>query len=100
MANVTRRQFNRLLGVGVFAIPASALVKQLPSHAADLPLVDPESATAKQLQYIAVTALEGKRCDGCVLYTPSDEASGKCSIFPANLVPAEAWCSAFAPKPS
>ncbi len=100
MSKVSRRDFTRLLGTGALAIPVSTLVAQLPSHAEDLPLVDPESATAKQLQYVAVTEVEGKRCDGCVLYTASDDVNGKCSIFPANLVPAEAWCSAYAPKPS
>ncbi len=43
MTNVNRRQFNKWLGAGAVAIPASALVAQLPSHAEDLPLVDPES---------------------------------------------------------
>ncbi len=100
MSKITRRQFNKLLGTGIAAIPASVLIAQLPSQAEDLPLVDPESATAKQLQYAAVTPDEGKRCDGCLLYAAADDEKGKCSIFPANLVPAEAWCSAYAPKPA
>lgn len=100
MSGINRRNFGKLLGAGVVAVPAAALIAQLPSHAEDLPLVDPESPTAKGLQYKAVTEVEGARCDGCLLYTASDDSKGKCTIFPANLVPAEAWCTAYVAKPA
>lgn len=97
MANITRREFSKKIGRGVLAVPAAIVAGQLPSHAADKPLLDPESATAVQLQYKAVSEVDAN-CAGCMLYTPSDDTNGVCSIFPANLVPGKAWCSAFVPK--
>jgi hypothetical protein len=99
VSKISRREFTKKLGQGVLAVPAAMVVAQLPSHAGDKPMVDPESATAKQLQYKAVTETDAK-CSGCLLYTASDDSKGLCSIFPENLVPAEAWCSAYAAKPA
>ncbi|MEM7256779.1 MAG: high-potential iron-sulfur protein [Pseudomonadota bacterium] len=100
MSKLSRRQFNKTLGQGLLAVPAALVVAQLPSRAdSDMALVDPESAIAKQLQY-AVASENDAKCSTCALYTGIDDEIGKFTIFPANVVPAEAWCSAFAPKPS
>ena len=97
---MNRRQFAKLIGRGTLAIPAGALVTASPSHADEMPMVDPEEATAKALQYVVESANENN-CAGCLLYTGEAGAeAGPCSIFPGKQVPAAAWCSAFQPKPA
>jgi len=99
MTDVKRRQFVTFLSAGAAAVPLSALITSLPSHAADAPAVDPSSAQAKALQYVAVSEVEGKHCKGCALYTGDDGAEmGGCPLFPGSSVAAEGWCSAFVPK--
>jgi len=99
MKNMNRRQFNKMLGAGVVAVPLSGLVAQLPAHADDLPMVDPEAANAIALKYMAQSDKEGKQCGGCSLYQgAAGDASGGCPLFPGAAVGAEAWCSAFVPK--
>lgn len=94
-----RRHFNKLLASGAVAIPLTALTNRA-AMADDTPMVDPESATAKALQYMVETDKE-QRCDGCVLYQAEEGADkGLCSIFPGQAVPAQAWCTAFQPKPA
>ena len=94
-----RRRFTQLAAGGVVAVPVVALMGSR-AQADDAPMVDPESATAKALQYVAETDKEQK-CSGCVLYQgAADDAKGLCSIFPGQSVPASAWCSAFQPKPA
>jgi hypothetical protein len=94
-----RRNFNRLLGGGAIAIPLTALTTHRAALADDMPMVDPESTTAKALQYMVESDKE-QNCEGCILYQAKEGAdNGLCSIFPEQLVPAKAWCSAFQPKP-
>jgi hypothetical protein len=65
----------------------------------DLPMVDPESAQAKGLQYEAVSSKEGKNCANCILYQGDAEAAGgACALFPGSQVGKEAWCAAWAAK--
>lgn len=97
MTDIKRRKFVTLVSAGAAAVPLSALITSLPSHAAD-PMVDPESAQAKALQYTN-DAPEGKMCISCALYTEiAGESVGSCPLFPGSSVGAEASCSAFVPK--
>lgn len=98
MTDIKRRKFVSMFGAGaVAAVPLSSLVVSLPSHAAD-PVVDPESAQAKALQYTN-DAPAGKMCIECALYTEiAGESVGSCPLFPGSSVGAEASCSAFVPK--
>ena len=100
MTNFTRRQFNKLLAGGAVAIPVASILVSGSARAEDLPMVDPEAPLSKGLQYVLQTEKEGVNCASCLLY--SDDGTGEkgaCSIFPGSLVPAEAWCSAYQPKP-
>jgi len=97
MTDLKRRKLVTLLGASATVVPVSALVSSLPSHAADAP-VDPESAQAKALSYIAVSDTDGKECGGCALFAGGDEKKGTCPLFPGSSIPAEALCSAFVPK--
>ena len=97
MTDMKRRKFNKMLGGSVVGIPLASLVVQLPSHAADM--VDPDSAQAKALQYIAESDKDGKNCSSCSLYQGEAGAdSGPCPLFPGADVHANGWCSAYVPK--
>lgn len=97
MTDINRRKFVTFLSAGAAVVPLSALITSLPSHAADAPLVDPSSATAQTLQYVAVTEIEGEMCSNCLLYSAAEGAEkGACPLFANSSVPAEAWCSAYA----
>lgn len=97
MTDIKRRKFVTLMGAGATVIPVSALVASLPSHAADM--VDPESAQAKALQYVAESTTEGQNCINCTLYTGAEgDESGPCPLFPGAAVAGAGWCSAYVPK--
>ena len=99
MTDIKRRKFVSLMGMGAAVVPVSALVASLPSRAADAPAVDPASAQAQALQYVAVSDKEGQDCASCTLYTGAEgEAMGPCPLFPGSSVAAAGWCSAYVPK--
>ena len=99
MTDIKRRKFVSLMGMGVAVVPVSALVASLPSRADDAPAVDPASAQAQALQYVAVSTVEGQNCANCTLYTGAEgDAMGPCPLFPGSAVAAEGWCSAYVPK--
>ncbi len=97
MINKNRRKFISVMGASTVAVPLSALVASLPSHAADM--VDPESAQAKALQYIAISETPDQKCGTCTLFQgEKGAASGPCPLFPGNIVGGESWCSAYVPS--
>lgn len=99
MTDIKRRKFVSLMGAGAAVIPVSALVASLPSRADDAPLVDPESAQAKALQYVAVSENAEQNCGNCTLYTGEEGAdAGPCPLFPGSSVAKAGWCSAYVPK--
>ncbi len=99
MTDIKRRKFVSLMGMGVAVVPVSALVASLPSRADDAPAVDPASAQAQALQYVAESEKDGQDCASCTLYTGAEgEAMGPCPLFPGSAVAAAGWCSAFVPK--
>lgn len=99
MTDIKRRNFTKMLGASVVAVPVASLVASLPSHADDMPMVDPEAANAVALQYMAESDKEGKTCATCSLYQAIDgKEAGSCPLFQGALVGADAWCSAFVPK--
>lgn len=95
MTDTSRRKFVAVMGASAVAVPVSALIGTLPSHAAEM--VDPASDQAVALQYIEVSEMEGKNCLNCTLYQGDDKA-GACPLFAGSQVGAEAWCSAYTPK--
>jgi len=99
MTDLSRRKFNKLLGSGMVALPLSGLVATLPSRADDKPMVDPEAANAKALQFMAESDKEGKSCANCTLYQGADGSeSGECPLFGGSVVGAKSWCSAWVAK--
>jgi len=99
VTDIKRRNFTKMLGASVVAVPVANLIASLPSHADDMPLVDPEAANAVALQYMAETDKEGKNCASCSLYqAPEGAETGPCPLFQGVHVAANAWCSAYVPK--
>ncbi len=100
MKTLERRQFTKLLTGGLLAAPVVApFIAANASASEDPPLLDPEAPAAKGLQYIAVATDEKVNCKSCSLYTDNGSGEkGLCTIFPANSVPAQAWCVAYQPR--
>ncbi len=97
MGNITRRRFTQILG-GASALAATAIVAEKAAADGHSNLLDPESPAAKGLQFVLKSENE-TNCAGCIHYTDDGSGEkGKCTIFPANVVPGEAWCAAFQAK--
>lgn len=97
MTDIKRRKFVTMMGASATVIPLSALVASLPSHAADA--VDPESAQAKALQYVAESTNADQNCSNCTLYQGAEgDEHGPCALFPGSAVASGGWCSAWVPK--
>jgi len=86
------------MGATTVAVPLSALVASLPSHADDMPVVDPSEPQATALQFVAVSEKPDQKCGSCTLYQ-GDKGSenGPCPLFPGKVVGADSWCSAYVP---
>lgn len=102
MADKKRRQLMGMMGATAAVIPVSALVGALPSRAQDdLPLVDPDSAQATALQYVAESPNPEQNCANCTLYQGEEGSEqGPCPLFPGVAVHAAGWCSAYVPTAS
>jgi len=69
-------------------------------------LVDPASATAVSLGYVAdaktakdAKYVAGSACANCALYTgKAGDAAGPCPLYAGKLVAATAWCTAYVKK--
>ncbi len=95
---MNRRKFLSIATVST-AIPVLTLIADSTALAADLPMVDAESAQAKALKYETVSQTDGKSCDACSLYQGSaDSQSGACPLFAGSNVSAKAVCSAWTAK--
>lgn len=95
MTDEKRRNFLRLAGATA-VIPVSAVVGSRLTHAADMPMVDPESPQAVALQYVATSEMEGQNCANCALYQGEEGAEGgPCPLFQGSHVGTGAWCSAW-----
>jgi len=100
MTDKNRRKFVTMVGASAAAIPLTALVSALPSHAdGHLPMVDPESAQATALQYMEASDKPEQNCSNCTLYQgKAGGKAGPCPLFPGNEVTSTGWCSAYVPK--
>lgn len=100
MVSKDRRRFIQSIATTCAVAPVITTALTSKAQASDsLPLLDPEAPAAKGLQYTAVAADENVNCKSCSLYTDDGSGvAGKCTIFPTNSVPAEAWCVAYQPR--
>jgi len=95
MTDTNRRKFVTMMGASVVAVPVTAVIGTLPSHAAEM--VDPASDQGVALQYMAESDKDGMNCGTCTLFS-GDGENGMCPLFSGFEVPKAAWCSAYTPK--
>ncbi|HEV7138980.1 MAG TPA: high-potential iron-sulfur protein [Steroidobacteraceae bacterium] len=99
---VRRRLLARLL-MGA-SLAALTLLRPGQSQAADLPLLDPASAAARKLKYVADASqakalTKGNSCASCGLYQGAyGSRQGACQLFPGRDVLASGWCASWEPQ--
>jgi hypothetical protein len=87
-------------------LPLLPLSMMRTAHAADLPPLPSDNATAKALNYVETTDglahaafKPGSNCANCSFIQAADSAGRyPCTLFPGFSVAAEGWCSAWALK--
>lgn len=100
MTDIKRRKLVTFMGAATVAVPVSALIGAMPSHADDAPLVDENSAAAKNWEYVSVSADESKSCSSCALYGGGpDDKSGTCPLFQGSHVEPAAYCKSYVARP-
>lgn len=105
-SNPSRRRFLTRTVVAAAAAPFAARLLGAPAHAADLPPIPADHATAVALAYTEDAASAkhasfkpGSTCANCQFYTGAgDAARGPCTLFAGYSVAAKGWCSAWAKK--
>lgn len=97
MRDITRRGFLKLAGTSVIGITAGGIA--LRSNAQEqLSLDDP---TAKALQYVHESKMDGKYCANCRHIQGDASAEWRpCALFPNKLVNAKGWCAGWTAMPS
>ena len=78
------------------AVPLALLLADARALAAEMPRLDPDSDTARSLNYAHASPDAERRCAGCQFYTdPGRTDWGPCVIFPGQLVSADGLCNSF-----
>ncbi len=97
MKNQTTDKSRRAILKGMFAIPVVTLTGfQTSAQAAMLTTSDP---TAQALGYTEHSAMAGKTCSNCMLFSAPAGDAGNCAIFPGKQVAAAGYCNSWAAKP-
>ncbi|MFC3146372.1 high-potential iron-sulfur protein [Piscinibacterium candidicorallinum] len=101
----SRRSFLIKTVAAAATLPAAQSVL---AQAAAKPRLDEKNAQAAALGYVHDTKkVDAKKfprhaasqnCANCQLYKAGKDGWGDCSIFPANVVNANGWCSAWVKK--
>lgn len=100
MTDIKRRKLVTFMSAATVAVPVSALLGTMPSHADDTPLVDENSAAAKNWEYVSVAADESQSCASCLLYSGAPDAkSGPCPLFQGSHVEPAGHCKQYKARP-
>jgi hypothetical protein len=100
---ISRRRMLKTVAIATVLVPL-AVCKQHTALAADGPLLKPDDAAAKAVNYVpdarqAKGATAGSSCANCALYLgAAGSAQGPCQIFAGSQVKAAGWCSSWAPQ--
>lgn len=86
------------LGAGAFAVPLSSLTGA--ATAAEVPKLDPKTATATALAYTHKSENASKVCAGCQFFTDASAEWGPCLIFPGTHVAAKGTCNSWVQRAS
>jgi hypothetical protein len=88
----------RSLLKGFVAIPVAAVAAGFQTSAHAAPMVSVDDPMAKALGYTEKSAVDGKSCANCQLYSGTGGASGPCTIFPGKEVAATGYCNSWVAK--
>ena len=92
MKKVNRRDFLKLSGTSLIGLTVGGAA--LRANAQER--VSEDDQTAKALQYVHESKVEGAYCDNCMYIQGEDGAEWRpCAIFPGKVVAAKGWCSAW-----
>ena len=102
----SRRRFLARTVAAAIAAPLAARMLARAAHAAELPPIPADHATAVALAYTEDAASAShpsfkpaSLCSNCQFYTgTADAARGPCTLFAGYSVAAKGWCSAWAKK--
>ncbi len=95
MKPVNRRDFLKLTGTGLIGLTLGGVA--LRANAQER--LSPDDQTAKALQYVHESTVEGANCANCMYIQGEDGAEWRpCAIFPGKVVAAKGWCSAWMKK--
>jgi len=95
MKPVNRRNFLKLTGSGLIGLTLGGVALRVNAQEK----LSPDDATAKALQYVHESPVEGKYCDNCMYIQGEDGAEWRpCAIFPGKVVAAKGYCSAWLKK--
>jgi hypothetical protein len=95
MKPVDRRDFLKLTGSGLIGLTLGGVA--LRANAQEK--VAEEDPTAKALQYVHKSPVEGSHCSNCMYVQGEDGKEWRpCAIFPGKVVAANGWCSAYLKK--
>jgi len=96
MATLDRRDFLKLSGSALIGVTLGSTA--LKAHAQEKVAAD--DPTAKALNYVENSKVEGSNCANC-MYVSGEAGQDyrPCALFPGKVVSANGWCSAWVKKP-
>ncbi len=90
---------NALTSIKAFAADAVKFVIPGQGMAASINYVEDKKTAKKELQIERQgVKFAEQKCMNCAIYTKQDDKSGKCALFPAEMVKPAAWCSSWSKK--
>jgi len=93
-----------LVNAALGAVVLPLVVSPLGAALAAAPLLSPDDATAKSLEYVedaskSKSAKKGSHCGNCALYQgAAGSTQGGCAVFPGKEVKATGVCDSWTPK--
>ena len=97
-SRASRRQFMRVAGAGLAALPFAGLIPVQTVSGADLAPLMVDDPTAKALAYVEASATDGQLCNNCNFWQGGDAERGGCPLFPGKSVVAKGWCKSWVKK--
>ena len=97
MNTINRRKFLRLTGSGIIGLTFGSTALRAVAQE-KIALDDP---TAKALQYVHESQVEGKLCANCMHIKGTEGEDWRpCALFPGKLVSNKGWCAGWMKQPS
>lgn len=96
MKSINRRSFLKLSGSTLIGMTIGGTALRVNAQEA----LSPDDPTAKALNYVAKSTVEGSNCANCMYIQGEAGAQMRpCAIFPGKVVNSDGWCSAWVKRP-